>query len=79
MKKVYYYATYQENDEKPISASIIEATSIAQIRRASMHLFEHYKKYETYKEAFNFVMLNASSLGYDIHHSDIKACDVTNY
>ena len=79
MEKTYFFATYQLNSSNADSASIIKAESKAQIKRASMHLFEHYNKCGTYKEAFNFLMLNVTSLGSSLNYSDIKIIDVTNY
>ena len=79
MEKTYFFATYQINSNNADSASIIKATSKSQIKRASMHLFEHYNKCGTYKEAFNFLMINVASLGGQLSYSDIKEIDVTNF
>ena len=79
MEKTYFFATYQINSNNADSASIIKATSKAQIKRASMHMFEHYCRYESYKEAFNFLMINVASLGGQLSYSDIKEIDVTNF
>lgn len=72
MKKNYYYANYQEHEDKPISVSIIKANSKKQISQRELHLFEHYKRFEDHQEAFNFLMTNATSLGYTVKYSDIK-------
>lgn len=77
MRNIYFFANYSLGEKD--SASIIKATSKSQIKRASMHLFEHYNKCGTYKEAFNFLMLNVTSLGSSLNYSDIKIIDVTNF
>lgn len=77
--KTYFYASYKLNENKADVASIIEAKSLAQIKRASMHLHENWAKFATYKEAFNYLMLNVTSLGAQISYDDIQFFDVVNY
>jgi len=79
MKKTYFYANYQLDEFHEVYASVIEANSKQQIKRVQMHLFEHYSRYDSYKEAMSFIMLNVNSLGANINFRDIKRIDVTNF
>ena len=72
MKKYYYYASYQENEDKPISLLLIKANSKQQISQRGIQLFEHCKRFEDDNKAFNFLMTNATSLGYIVKYSDIE-------
>lgn len=76
--KTYYYATYQEHVDRPISVSLIHANSKKQISQRGLKLFEHYKRFEDYKKAFNFLMTNSTSLGYAVSYSDIEEYDVVS-
>ena len=77
--KTYFYASYLNSSHKADAASIIKAKSIAQIKRASMHLFDNYAKFDSYKEAFNYLMLNVASLGIHLPYEDVRYFDVTDF
>ena len=76
--KTYYYATYQEHEDRPISVSLIQANSKKQISQRGLNLFEHCKRFEDDNKAFNFLMTNATSLGYTVSYNDIKEYDVVS-
>ena len=75
---IYHYATYDVTPQRA-SALIVIATNKPQIKCAGLTLFEHYKRFKTYKEAFNYIMLNVTSLGKIIPYYDIKNFDATTY
>jgi len=77
--KTYFYASYLNSSHKADAASIIKAKSIAQIKRASMHLFDNYAKFDSYKEAFNYLMLNVTSLGAQLPYEEVRYFDVTDF
>ena len=77
--KTYFYASYKLNGNKADICTIIKAQSQAQIRRAGMHLHENWSRFETYNEAFNYLMLNVASLGAQVSYDDINYHDVTNF
>lgn len=77
--KTYFYASYLNSSHKVDAASIIKAKSIAQIKRAGMHLFENYAKFDSYKEAFNYLMLNVTSLGAQLPYEEVRFFDVTDF
>ena len=77
--KAYFYASYLNSSHKVDAASIIKAKSLAQIKRASMHLFENYAKFDSYKEAYNYLMLNVTSLGAQLPYEEVKYFDVTDF
>lgn len=77
--KTYFYASYLNSSHKADAASIIKAKSIAQIKRASMHLFDNYTKFDSYKEAFNYLMLNVTSLGAQLPYEEVRYFDVTDF
>ena len=77
--KTYFYASYALNVNKADVCAIIKAHSQAQIKRASMHLHENFSRFETYKEAFNYLMTNVASLGAQLAYDDINYYDVTSF
>lgn len=77
--KTYFYASYLNSSHKADAASIIKAKSIAQIKRANMHLFENYAKFDSYKEAYNYLMLNVTSLGAQLPYEEVRYFDVTDF
>ena len=77
--KTYFYASYMLNVNEPDVCAIIKAQSQAQIKRACMHLHENWSRFETYNEAFNYLMLNVTSLGAQVSYDDVRYCDVTNF
>lgn len=77
--KTYFYASYQISFNKADETSIIKAKSIAQIKRASMNLFDNYAKFDSYKEAFNYLMLNVTSLGAQLPYEEVRFFDVTDF
>ena len=76
--QIYHYSTYDVTPQRA-SAMIIIATNKPQIKRAGLTLFEHTKRFKTYKEAFNYIMLNVTSLGRIIPYYDVKTFDATTY
>ena len=77
--KTYFYASYMLNVNKADVCAIIKAQSQAQIKRACMHLHENWSRFETYNEAFNYLMLNVTSLGAQVSYDDVRYYDVTNF
>lgn len=77
--KTYFYASYLNSSHKADAASIIKAKSIAQIKRANMRLFENYAKFDSYKEAYNYLMLNVTSLGAQLPYEEVRFFDVTDF
>lgn len=77
--KAYFYASYLNSSHKVDAASIIKAKSLAQIKRASMHLFENYAKFDSYKEAFDYLVLNCGALGYSLPYEDVRYADVADF
>ena len=77
--KTYFYASYLCSSRKENAASIIKAKSMAQIKRAHFHLFDNYARFDSYKDAFNYLLLNCGSLGYSLPYDAVQYADVTDF
>ena len=77
-KSYYFYATYKHIDNY-IYSFVVKANNRLQIKRAKLHLFYNNKRFESKKDACNYIIYNTESLGIKIEYKDIWNFDVTKY
>lgn len=75
VEKEYYYASYQFIDGS-CKGLIVHANNRIQLNYAKVEEFLHNNRCDTYNEAFNYIMTNATSLCGKFNYDDIEKIDL---